>query len=76
MPVIGTWEVQAGALEFPSYLCLFRDRIFLCSPGYPRTHSVDQAGLELRKEGGSFFIHSSLFFFFFFFSFSRQGFSV
>ena len=22
---------------------------FLCSPGYPGTHSVDQAGLELRN---------------------------
>jgi hypothetical protein len=28
--------------------CFFRDRVFLCSPGCPGTHSVDQAGLELR----------------------------
>jgi hypothetical protein len=27
----------------------FRDRVSLCSPGYPGTHSVDQAGLELKK---------------------------
>jgi hypothetical protein len=30
--------------------CLFlflRDRVSLCSPGYPGTHSVDQAGLQL-----------------------------
>jgi hypothetical protein len=26
----------------------FPDRISLCNPGYPGTHSVDQAGLELR----------------------------
>jgi hypothetical protein len=26
-----------------------RDRISLCSPGCPETHSVDQAGLELRN---------------------------
>jgi hypothetical protein len=25
------------------------DRVSLCSPGCPGTHSVDQAGLELRK---------------------------
>jgi hypothetical protein len=27
---------------------LFRDRVSLCSFGCPGTHSVDQAGLELR----------------------------
>jgi hypothetical protein len=40
-----------------SFVCLFvcflffvfRDRVFLYSPGYPGTHSVDQAGLELRN---------------------------
>uniref|UniRef100_A0A8C6G5B4 Uncharacterized protein n=1 Tax=Mus spicilegus TaxID=10103 RepID=A0A8C6G5B4_MUSSI len=26
----------------------FRDRVSLCSPGCPGTHSVDQAGLKLR----------------------------
>ena len=26
-----------------------RDRVSLCSPGCPRKHSVDQAGLELTK---------------------------
>jgi hypothetical protein len=30
--------------------CLvFQDRISLCSPSYPGTHSVDQAGLKLRN---------------------------
>jgi hypothetical protein len=27
----------------------FRDSVSLCSPSYPGTHSVDQAGLELRN---------------------------
>jgi hypothetical protein len=27
----------------------FQDRLFLCSPGCPETHFVDQAGLELRN---------------------------
>jgi hypothetical protein len=27
----------------------FPDRVFLCSLGCPRTHFVDQAGLELRN---------------------------
>ena len=27
----------------------FGDRVSLCSPGCPGTHSVDQAGLELRN---------------------------
>jgi hypothetical protein len=34
-----------------SFFCLFvfQDRVSLCSPGCPGTHSVDQAGLELRN---------------------------
>jgi hypothetical protein len=28
---------------------VFGDRVSLCSPGCPGTHSVDQAGLELRS---------------------------
>jgi hypothetical protein len=27
---------------------IFQDRVSLCSPGYPGTHYVDQAGLKLR----------------------------
>jgi hypothetical protein len=30
-----------------------RDRVSLCIPGYPRTHFVDQAGLELRNPPAS-----------------------
>jgi hypothetical protein len=36
------------------YLFLvFRDRVSLCIPGCPGTHSVDQAGLELRNQPAS-----------------------
>ena len=36
------------------FLCLFfRDRVSLYSSGYPGTHSVDQAGLELRNSPAS-----------------------
>jgi hypothetical protein len=31
------------------FVLFFRDRVSLCSPGCPGTHSVDQAGLELRN---------------------------
>ena len=31
------------------YFLVFRDRVSLCSPGCPGTHSIDQAGLELRN---------------------------
>jgi hypothetical protein len=31
----------------------FLDRVSLCSPGCPGTHSVDQAGLELRNPSAS-----------------------
>jgi hypothetical protein len=34
------------------FVC-FRDRVSLCSPGCPGTHSVDQAGLELRNPPAS-----------------------
>jgi hypothetical protein len=34
---------------FVFFVCLFRDRVSLCSPGCPGTHSIDQAGLELRN---------------------------
>jgi hypothetical protein len=32
---------------------VFRDKISLCSPGCPGTHSVDQAGPELRNPPAS-----------------------
>jgi hypothetical protein len=39
---------------FLSLLFLFfRDRVSLCGPGCPGTHSVDQAGLELTNPPAS-----------------------
>jgi hypothetical protein len=35
------------------YYLVFRDRVSLCSPGCPGTHSVDQAGLELKNPPAS-----------------------
>jgi hypothetical protein len=32
---------------------VFQDRVSLCSPGCPGTHSVNQAGLELRNPPAS-----------------------
>ena len=43
-----------ASLGYMRFVCLvgwlvgFLDRVSLCSPDYPGTHSVDQAGLELR----------------------------
>jgi hypothetical protein len=34
---------------FCLFVCFFQDRASLCSSGCPETHSVDQAGLELRN---------------------------
>jgi hypothetical protein len=35
----------------------FLDRVSLCSPGCPGTHSVDQAGLKLRDLSASATFH-------------------
>jgi hypothetical protein len=35
------------------FFWFFRDRVSLCSHGCPGTHSVDQAGLELRNPPAS-----------------------
>jgi hypothetical protein len=48
-------------LAFPAffvclfYLFCFGDRVSLCSPDCPGTHSVDQAGLKLRNPPASTF---------------------
>jgi hypothetical protein len=39
--------------SFFFFFLVFRDRVSLCSPGCPGTHSVDQAGLELRDPPAS-----------------------
>jgi hypothetical protein len=38
---------------FVFWFLVFGDRVSLCSPGCPGTHSVDQAGLELRDPPAS-----------------------
>ena len=65
---------------------VFQDRVSLCSPGCPRTHSVDQAGLELRSaclylpkagiKGRCHHRPAQSFFFFFFPSIFGLGFSL
>jgi hypothetical protein len=42
-----------GVFCFVLFVFVFRDRVSLCSPGCPRIHSVDQAGLELRNPPAS-----------------------
>jgi hypothetical protein len=37
------------------FVLFFQDRVSLCSLGCPGTHSVDQAGLELRNSPASAF---------------------
>jgi hypothetical protein len=38
---------------FVFWFLVFGDRVSLCSPGYPGTHFVDQAGLERRNPPAS-----------------------
>jgi hypothetical protein len=52
--VNGEKIIQVEIINRKFFLLLFfRDRVSLCSPGCPRTHSVDQAGLELRNPPAS-----------------------
>jgi hypothetical protein len=39
---------HSKAWGFVAVVFFIQDRVSLCSPGYPRTCSVDQAGLKLR----------------------------
>jgi hypothetical protein len=48
------WKVYRHDVGFCCCCCcflsfVFRDRVSLCSPGCPGTHSVNKAGLELRN---------------------------
>jgi hypothetical protein len=44
-----SFEFFCFCLKFFCFVCLFVETDFsLCNPGCPGTHSVDQAGLELR----------------------------
>jgi hypothetical protein len=47
------WLVGWFSVWLVGLVLVFRDRVSLCSPGYPGTHSVDQAGLELRNPPAS-----------------------
>ena len=45
-----TTRTALGILKStPLFVFVFQDRVSLCSPGCPGTHSVDQAGFELRN---------------------------
>jgi hypothetical protein len=48
--VFGCWFF---VLFFVFLFLVFQDRVSLCSPGCPGTHSVHQAGLELRNPPAS-----------------------
>jgi hypothetical protein len=41
------------SLSLSFFFLVFRDRVFLYSPGCPGTHSVNQASLELRNPPAS-----------------------
>ena len=49
------WRYMPVMLALANSLLLFgfQDRVSLCSTGYPGTHSVDQAGLEIRDSSNS-----------------------
>jgi hypothetical protein len=40
-------------LNYYYFLFLFPDRVSLCSPGCPGTHSLNQVGLKLRNPPAS-----------------------
>ena len=44
--------LELSDLQSSSFF-FFQDRVSLCSPGCPGTHSVDQAGLKLRNSPAS-----------------------
>jgi hypothetical protein len=41
------------SFSFSFFILVFRDRVSLCSPGCPGTHSEDQAGLDLKNPPAS-----------------------
>jgi hypothetical protein len=47
------WPASTKVLALFFFFCFFRDRVSLGSPGCPGTHSVHQAGLELRNPPAS-----------------------
>ena len=53
MPLDGLASKKSEERIMYSFFFFFRDRVSLCSPGCPGTHSVDQAGLELGNPPAS-----------------------
>jgi hypothetical protein len=51
--LIAAYGKREGRADFLFIFLFFRDGVSLCSPGCPGTHSVDQAGLELRNPPAS-----------------------
>jgi hypothetical protein len=49
----GSGFTHGSSQLFFFFFLVFRDRVSLCSSGCPGTHSVDQAGLELRNPPAS-----------------------
>jgi hypothetical protein len=52
LPDLRKWNLGTVSYDFFFFL-VFQDRVSLCSPGCAETHSVDQAGLELRNPPAS-----------------------
>jgi hypothetical protein len=50
-PPLGSSPFLSLFLLFVCLFVCFRDRVSLYSRGCPGTHSVDQAGLEIRRRG-------------------------
>ena len=46
---IHTHKYCYQTLFFFFFFFFFRDRVYMCSPGCPGTHFVDQAGLKIRN---------------------------
>jgi hypothetical protein len=49
----GSLSLSLSFFFFFFFFLVFRERVSLCSPGCPGTHSVDQAGLKLRNPPAS-----------------------
>jgi hypothetical protein len=50
-----TWDRVVAGLCYLMGSFFFQDRVSLCSPGFPGTHSVEQAGPKLRNPPASAF---------------------
>jgi hypothetical protein len=50
---VGKVNLFSPSFLFVLFCFVFQDRVSLCSPGCPGTHSVEQASLELRNPPAS-----------------------